>query len=79
MDLNIHVPKNLETVLSYVPDKHANAIDAMRKKAEQDRADYEVWARKKIQEGVAAADRGEFVPDDEMREFFIKCGVNVTD
>jgi predicted transcriptional regulator len=34
---------------------------------------------REIQEGIEAADRGEFATDEEMREFFIECGVNVRD
>ena len=33
--------------------------------------------RKAVQEGIAAADRGEFASDEQVRRVFQKCGVNV--
>jgi len=33
--------------------------------------------RKAVQEGIAAADRGEFASDEEVRRVFRKWGVNV--
>ena len=33
--------------------------------------------RKAVQEGIAAADRGEFASDEEVRRVFQKWGVNV--
>jgi len=33
--------------------------------------------RKAVQEGIAAADRGEFASDDEVRRVFAKWGVDV--
>jgi predicted transcriptional regulator len=79
MDLNLHIPEDLESVLSDVTDKQAYAIDAIRQRAERDKAEYEAWVLKEIQDGIDAADRGDFVPKEEMNAFFAKHGVNVRD
>ncbi|MBF0444351.1 MAG: hypothetical protein HQL68_02085 [Magnetococcales bacterium] len=48
----------------------------MRKQAEQDKADYDQWAKEKIREGVEAVKRGDFVPDDEIKAYFAKRGID---
>lgn len=45
------------------PDSYVNAL--VLEKARQ-AADYELWFRGKVMDGVAAADRGEFATDDEV-------------
>ncbi|MBF0195870.1 MAG: hypothetical protein HQL71_15025 [Magnetococcales bacterium] len=76
MDLHIHIPKDLEIVLSDIPDKQAYAIDAMRKQAEQDKADYDKWASEQIQEGLEAIKRGDIASDEEVKAYFKKRGVD---
>jgi len=34
--------------------------------------DLETWQVEKIKKGLAQADRGEFVSDDEMKKFFVE-------
>ena len=34
------------------------------------------WQREQIQKGIDATDRGEFVPENEMKSFFNKWGVD---
>ncbi|MBF0380434.1 MAG: hypothetical protein HQL69_05410 [Magnetococcales bacterium] len=81
MDITLNIPDTLAKELGEIPDsdRQAYVVDAVRERIERDKAEYEVWARKKIKEGVDAAKRGEFVPKEEMNAFFAKRGINVRD
>ncbi len=50
------------------------AAEALR-----DYIEREAWQVAAIQEGVAAADRGEFASEDEVRRRFARWGVDVED
>jgi hypothetical protein len=67
----------LELVASWPPDdiqeleEHARFIEARRTGVYRLTAD----ERAAINEGVAQADLGEFVPDEDMQAFWKRCGV----
>ena len=81
MDMVLHIPDSLAKELEGIPNKQRQSyvVGAIRERIEREKAKHEAWIAKEIQAGVEEADRGEFVPDDEMRKFFIECGVNVKD
>ena len=51
--------------------------DQLRPEATWDDVIEQARFRKAVQEGIAAADRGEFASDEEVRRVFRKWGVNV--
>ena len=67
----------LELVASWPPDdveeleEYARFIEARRTGVYRPTAD----ERAAISEGVVQADRGEFVPDEDMQAFWKRCGV----
>lgn len=44
-------------------------------KAIQDFIDYQLWFKRQVEEGIRAADNGEFVSDKEMKAVFKRYGV----
>jgi predicted transcriptional regulator len=50
--------------------KRPDSSERLRRQREA--ADYDTWFRARAQEGIEAADRGEFVPEDEVRERFAR-------
>ena len=50
--------------------KRPDSSERLRRQREA--ADYDAWFRTMAQEGIEAADRGEFVPEDEVRERFAR-------
>jgi len=81
MEITLKIPEFLEKDFEGMPDgqRHGFVIGAVKERLERDKADHETWIAQEIQKGVEEADRGEFVPEKEMRQFFIECGVNVKD
>lgn len=60
-----------------ISDKVHHLADKLPKNATWDDVIEEVRFRKAIDIGIAAADRGEFAADEEVKAAFKKWGVNV--
>lgn len=79
MEILLQIPESLEKDFAGIPDQQRQdfVVDAIRERLARDKAGHEAWIAEEIQKGVDEADRGEFVSDEEMKQFFVECGVNV--
>jgi predicted transcriptional regulator len=63
VDTTDHQPDAIER-------RRPDSSERLRKQREA--AEYDAWFRTMAQEGIEAADRGEFVPEEEVRERFAR-------
>lgn len=64
-------------VLEWPEERQADVLNVLKQMEEQGTDVYELtpeeWAQ--VEDGIAQAERGEFVSDEEMEAFWKKCGL----
>lgn len=76
--LSIRVNEKDEQILAQMAEATGVSKSKLVAEAIHNYVEMNVQYRKLIQERIAAADRGEFASDDEMRETFAQWGVDYT-
>ncbi|MBF0446085.1 MAG: hypothetical protein HQL68_10895 [Magnetococcales bacterium] len=71
MDFTVHLPEKLGSELQTRPDPNRFVVEAVERALELDK-----WQLEQIDRGIEAANRGEFVPESQVRAFFNKWGIN---
>ena len=72
MDITIHLPNELGERVKRVPNLNEFAEQAFKMALVNQQVVLADWQIAKIQEGIEAADRGEFATDKEVEDFFAK-------
>ena len=67
-NMDVHLDPDLEAKLSRMAAERGRAAEALVQEAVERFVDYDGWFLREVEEGLAAADRGEFVEHSEIRE-----------
>ena len=65
--MEVHLSPDLEARLSQMGAESGRPTEALVEEALERFVDYDAWFRREVQKGLEAADRGEFVEDEEIR------------
>ncbi len=76
--LSVRVNEKDEQILAQIAEATGVSKSKLVAEAIHNYIEMNVQYRKLIQERIAAADRGEFATDEEMRETFAQWGVDYT-
>lgn len=76
--LSVRVNEKDEQILNQMAETMGTSKSKLVAEAIHNYVEMNVQYRKLIQERIAAADRGEFATDEEMRETFAQWGVDYT-
>ena len=71
MDFTVQLPEKLGSALRTRSDPNGFVVEAVERALELDQ-----WQLEQIDKGIEAANRGEFVPESQVRAFFNKWGVD---
>lgn len=71
MNFIVNFPEDLGSELRARPDPNSFVVEAVERALELDQ-----WQQEQIDKGIEAANRGEFVPESQMRAFFNEWGVD---
>ena len=66
--MDVRLDPDLETKLSRMAAERGRAAEALVQEAVERFVDYDEWFLREVEEGLAAADRGEFVEHSDIRE-----------
>ena len=72
MDVTFQIQPSTLSAIDELAEKSSQPRDALVEQALQNFVKLRAWQITKIEEGIAAADRGEFVGDEEMDRIFSK-------
>jgi predicted transcriptional regulator len=72
----INIDEPTLTALDNLAVRLERSRDALIREALEDYLEFQAWQVRKIEAGLAAADRGEFATDDEVAAVFAKYGVS---
>ena len=76
--LSVRVNEKDEQILAQMAESKGVSKSKLVAEAIHNYVEMNVQYRKLIQERIAAADRGEFATDEEMRETFAQWGIDYT-
>ncbi|MBF0380727.1 MAG: hypothetical protein HQL69_06905 [Magnetococcales bacterium] len=76
MDLSKQRPKRVRTSDYGYSCKTRQYYRCKKKHAEQDKPEYDQWAKEQIQEGLEAIKSGDIVSDDDLKVYFKKRGID---
>jgi predicted transcriptional regulator len=71
MEFTVQLPEKLGGELKTKPDPNSFIVKAVEQALELDQ-----WQLEQIDKGIEAANRGEFVPESQVKAFFNKWGVD---
>jgi len=66
--MEVHLSPDLQARLSRAADEQGRATEALVLEAVERLLDYDDWFLREVDQGLAAADRGEFVDHEEIRK-----------
>ena len=66
--MELHLNPNLQTKLSRMAAQQGRPAETLVEEAVERLVDYDEWFLQEVDEGLAAADRGEFVDHSEIRK-----------
>jgi len=67
--MEIPLTTNLQAKLSRLAARQGRPTEALVVEAVERMVSYDGWFLREVQKGLAAADRGELIDHDELREF----------
>jgi predicted transcriptional regulator len=65
-DMNVHFSPEIQAKLDRVAAQQGRKTESLIQEAVERLLDYDEWFARQVEEGLSAADRGEFVEHDEI-------------